>query len=150
MRIGGKGDLKDAKRFRLVNHKDQTMNSAHEPQLPGNPGDTSSSAINWKYALDDSALLEGRLAPAYPQGVNIVLARVGGTVYAVSGTCAHMGCPLFTGRLEGYTIICSCHDWSFDVRTGKFLKAQELGLTVYPTKVESGKLFVNLGGKEFS
>ena len=80
--------------------------------------------------------------PVYPLGVNVVLARVGGAVYAVSGKCAHMACPLFMGRLEGYTIVCPCHDWRFDVRTGRFLDAPELGLTVYPTKLEAGKLFV--------
>ena len=52
------------------------MNSTHEPQSPKNTGETSISALNWVYALDDSALLEGRMAPAYPQGVNVVLARV--------------------------------------------------------------------------
>ena len=99
----------------------------------------------WTYVLDDTLLLEGRVAPVYPLGVNVLLARVAGTVYAVSGKCAHMACPLSTGRLEGYTIVCGCHDWRFDVRTGKFLDAPELGLTVYPTKLELGKLFVNVG-----
>ena len=103
------------------------------------------SAMNWIYALDDAALQEGRMAPAYPLGVNVVLARVGGMVYAVSGKCAHMACPLFTGKLAGYTLTCPCHDWRFDVRTGKFLDAPELGVAVYPTKSEAGKLFVNLG-----
>ena len=80
------------------------MNSTHEPQLPGNTLDTSTTAYNWTQVLDDISLLEGRMAPVYPLGLNVVLARVGGAVYAVSGTCAHMGCPLFMGRLEGYTI----------------------------------------------
>jgi 3-phenylpropionate/trans-cinnamate dioxygenase ferredoxin subunit len=56
-----------------------------------------------------------------------------------------MACPVFMGRLEGYTITCPCHDWRFDVRTGKFIDAPELGLKAYPTKSEGGKLFVNLG-----
>jgi 3-phenylpropionate/trans-cinnamate dioxygenase ferredoxin subunit len=56
-----------------------------------------------------------------------------------------MGCPIFMGRLEGHTISCPCHDWRFDVRTGKFIDAPELGLRVYPVKSEAGKLFVNLG-----
>ena len=29
-------------------------------------------------------------------GINVVIARGGGAVYAVSGTCAHMGCPSTT------------------------------------------------------
>jgi 3-phenylpropionate/trans-cinnamate dioxygenase ferredoxin subunit len=106
------------------------------------------SAQSWTEVLDDTGLPEGAMAPVYPLGLNVLLARVGGAVYAVSGKCAHMGCPLFTGRLEGYTIICGCHDWRFDVRTGRFLNAPELGLAVYPTKLEAGKLFVNIGSKE--
>jgi nitrite reductase/ring-hydroxylating ferredoxin subunit len=99
---------------------------------------------NWTYAVDDAALPEGSMTPVYPLGVNVLLARVEGAVYAVSGRCAHMGCPLFTGTLEGYTIVCPCHDWRFDVRTGRFLNAPELGLTVYPTKLEAGKLLVSI------
>ena len=121
------------------------MHFTHEPETPGKAGATSNSALGWTYVLDDTALPEGRMAPVYPLGVNVLLARVGGMVYAVSGKCAHMACPLFMGRLEGYTIVCGCHDWRFDVRTGRFLDAPELGLTVYPTKLEAGKLFVNLG-----
>ena len=102
------------------------------------------SAMNWIYVLDDAALLEGHMTPTYPLGVNVVLARVGGVVYAVSGKCVHMACPLFTGKLNGYTITCPCHDWRFDIRTGKFLDAPELSLAVYPTKSEAGKVFVNL------
>ena len=101
-------------------------------------------ATNWIYATDDTALPEGHMAAAYPKGVNVLLARVGGKIYAVAGKCAHLGCPLFTGKLEGYTITCPCHDWRFDDRTGKFLDAAELGLAVFSTKSEAGKVFVNL------
>lgn len=59
-----------------------------------------------------------------------------------------MACPLSAGRLDGFTIACSCHDWRFDVRTGRFLDAPELGLAVYPTKLDAGKVFVSLDGKE--
>lgn len=85
------------------------------------------------------------MAPAYPLGINVVVARVGGTVYAVSGKCVHMACPLFTGTLDGYTLICPCHDWRFDIKTGQMLDATELGLAVYSVKTEEGKLFVSLG-----
>ena len=105
---------------------------------------STSDTANGIYAIDETALPEGHMAAAYPKGVNVLLARVSGDIYAVSGKCAHMGCPLFTGKLEGYTVTCPCHDWRFDVRTGKFLDAAELGLDVYSTKSEAGKVFVNL------
>ena len=100
--------------------------------------------VNWIYLLDDTALPESQMTPSYPMGVNVLLARVGGVVYAISGMCAHMACPLFTGRLEGYLITCPCHDWRFDIRTGKFLEVPELGLVNYSTKSEDGKLFINI------
>jgi 3-phenylpropionate/trans-cinnamate dioxygenase ferredoxin subunit len=100
--------------------------------------------MNWIFVLDDLTLTEGKMVPVYPAGVNVLLARVGGVVYAVSGKCAHMACPLFTGKLDGYTITCPCHDWRFDVRTGKFLDAPEISLANYSTKSVDGKVFVNL------
>ena len=100
------------------------------------------SETSWIFAIDDAALPEGGLAPVYPLGVSVVVARVEGVAYAVAGRCAHMACPLFTGRLEGYTLTCGCHDWRFDVRTGAFANAPELGIKVYPVKSETGKLFV--------
>jgi 3-phenylpropionate/trans-cinnamate dioxygenase ferredoxin subunit len=99
----------------------------------------------WNYVMDEAALPEGRMAPVYPLGVNVVIARVGGAVYAVAGKCAHMACPLFCGTLDGFTLTCPCHDWRFDIRTGRFLDAPELGLAVYAAKSEAGKLFVSLG-----
>ncbi len=100
--------------------------------------------MTWTYVMEETALPEGGMAPVYPLGVNIVIARVSGTIYAISGKCTHMACPLFTGFLEGHTLTCPCHDWRYDIRTGRFLDAPELGLTVYPAKSEAGKLFINL------
>jgi 3-phenylpropionate/trans-cinnamate dioxygenase ferredoxin subunit len=99
----------------------------------------------WTYVLEEAVLPEGGMAPVYPLGVNVVIARVGGTVHAVSGKCAHMACPLFSGTLDGHILTCPCHDWRFDIRTGRFLDAPELGIAVYSAKAEAGKLYVNLG-----
>lgn len=101
--------------------------------------------MTWIYVIDEASVPEGGMAPVYPLGVNVVIARVGGSVHAVSGKCAHMGCPLSGGALDGHTLTCACHDWRFDVRTGRFLDASELGLTVFPVKSEAGKLFVDVG-----
>jgi nitrite reductase/ring-hydroxylating ferredoxin subunit len=99
----------------------------------------------WTYVMDETARPEGAMAPAYPLGVNVVVARVRGTIYAVSGKCAHMACPRFTGAIEGEILTCPCHDWRFDIKSGRFLDAPELGLAVYPVKTEAGKVFVSLG-----
>jgi len=68
----------------------------------------SNKLQGWTYILNDAGLPDHLMAPVYPLGLNVLLARVGGTVYAVSGKWAHMACPLSAGRLEGSTIVCSC------------------------------------------
>jgi nitrite reductase/ring-hydroxylating ferredoxin subunit len=98
----------------------------------------------WIYVMEETALPEGSMAPVYPLGVNVVVARVAGALYAVSGKCAHMACPLFIGSLEDFTLTCRCHDWRYDIRTGRFIDAPELGLAVYPVKTEGGKLFIRM------
>jgi nitrite reductase/ring-hydroxylating ferredoxin subunit len=109
------------------------------------PGDAAAAPTGWIYVMDDASLPEGGLAPAYPKGLSVAVARVDGEVHALSGTCAHMGCPLFTGALSGAVLTCPCHDWRFDVRTGEFLDAPELRLKVYPVRTENDKLFISLG-----
>ena len=73
----------------------------------------------WTFVIDEAALPEGIIAPVYPAGVNVVIARVDGAVYALSGRCAHMSCPLSLGTVNGHTLMCSCHDWRFDVRCAR-------------------------------
>ncbi|MCE5256107.1 MAG: Rieske (2Fe-2S) protein [Spirochaetaceae bacterium] len=99
----------------------------------------------WTYAIDEAALKEGVMMAVYPLGVNVVVARVDGAIYAVSGACAHMACPMASGRLDGYTLSCPCHDWRYDIRNGRMLDAPELGLAVYPIKTYGGKLYISLG-----
>jgi nitrite reductase/ring-hydroxylating ferredoxin subunit len=100
--------------------------------------------MEWTYIIDEEALPEGGKAQVYPLGVNIVVARVGGTVYALQGKCAHMACPLFNGDIDGYILTCPCHDWQFDIRTGGFRDAPEVSIATFPVKSEEGKLFVSL------
>jgi glutaredoxin len=56
--------------------------------------------------MDDASLPEGGLKAAYPRGLNVVVARVDGAVYALSGACLHVGCPLFTGSLSAAVFTC--------------------------------------------
>jgi 3-phenylpropionate/trans-cinnamate dioxygenase ferredoxin subunit len=87
-------------------------------------------------------LQDGRLSPAWPKGLPVLLIKKGGTVFALENRCAHMGCPLAAGTLDGYTLRCPCHDWRFDVRDGAFLDAPALRLKTYPVTIQNGKVFI--------
>jgi 3-phenylpropionate/trans-cinnamate dioxygenase ferredoxin subunit len=92
--------------------------------------------------MDAALLPEGSMRAVYPLGLNLVLARIDGAVYAVSGACPHLGCPLFTGSMAGGVLTCPCHDWRFDVRTGAFLDAPELRLASYPVRTADGRVSI--------
>lgn len=80
----------------------------------------------------------------FPFGVPVLLVKHSGNIYAVSNKCAHMGCTLSRGSLWGSTVRCPCHEWSFDLRTGKNVTAGEIMIPVYETKVENDKIFVKI------
>ena len=52
----------------------------------------------------------------------ILLANIGGKIYAVGDRCGHMNARLSMGRLQGTTVICPLHASQFDVTTGKNIK----------------------------
>lgn len=53
----------------------------------------------------------------------IVVAKVAGQVYAVSGKCTHFGAPLATGYLDGFHLYCPWHAAAFDIRSGEIYNA---------------------------
>ena len=107
-------------------------------------GKTSMAENDWIYVTDESDLSDGKMMPVYPLGVHVLLAKVDNLIYALSGKCVHMACPLYTGTLEGNILTCPCHDWRYNIKTGEFLDATELRLETYQMKSENGKLFIML------
>ena len=84
------------------------------------------------------------LTPAFPKGLPVLLVKLGGEIFALENRCAHMGCPLALGALDGNILTCPCHNWRFDVRDGKFLDAPELRLKTYRTKISEGRIFIEV------
>jgi len=94
--------------------------------------------------LDDSALLENHMMPSYPMGLNVLLARVGGVVYAVQA-CAriwHARCSQESWRAILLLVHATTGGSIFGLANS--LMRLKLGLVIYSTKSEDGKLFINL------
>ncbi len=98
----------------------------------------------WVATVDDAKVKEGVPVAVYPKGLAVLVIRRDEELFAVANKCAHMGCPLEAGKLEGFTLTCPCHDWRFDIRDGEFLDALELSIPTYAVKVEDGKVLVRL------
>jgi 3-phenylpropionate/trans-cinnamate dioxygenase ferredoxin subunit len=86
------------------------------------------------------------------EGAEIMLANVGGTIYASADRCPHMGGSLTEGVLEGSAIKCPRHGAKFDLATGKnigqakvlFVKMNVKDAKSYKVEVRGTGVFVEL------
>ena len=65
---------------------------------------------------------EGQLRRADADGMQVVVARVGGRLCAVSAVCSHAGGPLDQGSLAGRVVTCPWHGSQFDLKDGRVLR----------------------------
>jgi len=96
--------------------------------------------------LDAADLPPGSLVEAIVDGVPVALCNVDGAIYAVSDVCPHAGGPIGDGTLEGATVICPYHGWSFDVRDGRCFVDAEVTLPTYEAVVSGGTICVRVVG----
>ena len=52
-------------------------------------------------------------------GRPVAVFNVGGTIYAIGGTCTHRGGPLGEGELDKTVVTCPWHGAQFDVTNGQ-------------------------------
>ncbi len=72
----------------------------------------------------------------------IVLFRIGDEVHAVRNLCPHQHFALLhEGVLEGTTLTCPMHGWSFDCTTGLPVKGGGR-LAMFRTSVRNGEVFL--------
>jgi nitrite reductase/ring-hydroxylating ferredoxin subunit/uncharacterized membrane protein len=90
-----------------------------------------SAPDDWTEILDDAALAEGQLRGAEVGGQPVVLARLGGRVYALGDRCAHRGGSLHEGELAGECVECPLHGSRFRLADG----GVERGPSAYPQPV---------------
>lgn len=92
-------------------------------------------------ALPDGATLAGRVGDT-----SVLLARSGGTVFAVDAECPHRGAPLVDGLVVDGTIRCPWHHAAFDLRTGAPVRPPALqGLGCW--RVEERDDRITVGGR---
>jgi nitrite reductase/ring-hydroxylating ferredoxin subunit/uncharacterized membrane protein len=83
---------------------------------------------DWTPALRDGDLPEGESRYAEVGGVGVMVARVGGELYALSSRCSHRGGPLDEGELSDGCVTCPLHGSTFRLADGSV----ERGPAPYP------------------
>ena len=67
-------------------------------------------------------------------------------VVAFRDCCPHLANPLSKGRLEAHVLVCSAHEWEFDVRDGRGVNPSTACLSAYPVRLEGDRILVDVGG----
>jgi toluene monooxygenase system ferredoxin subunit len=103
---------------------------------------TPSMTLRRAMALDD--LWAGELTPIRIDGTKVLLVRFEDEVFAYADRCAHLGVELSRGRLEGRTLTCYAHEWSYDVVTGCGINPKAACLTRFAVEVVDGVVLVDV------
>lgn len=94
-------------------------------------------------------LHEGTMRRCDVGGRRILLANVGGRLYAVDDTCTHEEASLAAGVLKGELVKCPLHGSRFNVRTGEALEEPaEEPLRTYPVREEGERILVGVPGSK--
>jgi len=85
----------------------------------------------------------GRLAADVARR-KIAVFMVDGSVVATAGSCPHNRGPLVEGDLEGRTLTCPWHGYTFDLHTGACEEDPALTLERFEVRVEGDDILVRL------
>jgi nitrite reductase/ring-hydroxylating ferredoxin subunit len=111
---------------------------AKEPPKAVTPPD------GFEVVLHKDSLSPGEITEVIIAGTAIALCNVEGRFYAVSNTCPHAGGPIGEGKLEGATVACPYHGWTYDVRDGRCFVQEDIKLPTYEVRVVGDAVCVRL------
>ena len=96
-----------------------------------------------------SEIHEGRSKKVDVGGEEVALWRVGGKVFAVSTVCAHQHrSTLHTGELNGLTISCPIHGWTYSLETGR-TQSGEGRVRVFRVLIDGDDVYVEAPGSSW-
>ncbi|MEV1296103.1 Rieske 2Fe-2S domain-containing protein [Pseudonocardia sp. NPDC049635] len=100
----------------------------------------------WHAAIELDDLWEGEMEGVEVGGTGVLLVNVDGEVHAYRNRCPHQAWPLDEGDLDDDGVLtCTRHLWEFDARTGAGINPDNCALSRYPTRVEDGTVYVEIG-----
>jgi 3-phenylpropionate/trans-cinnamate dioxygenase ferredoxin subunit len=94
--------------------------------------------------IDEKELQDGTMKLLSVEGTPVLLIKQFGQIFAIDNRCPHQGCGFSGGTLDDFVIVCPCHEWRFDLRTGEYEDEPAMKLTKYEWKIKAGKIWVRL------
>ena len=91
----------------------------------------------------DDELWDGEMESYEVDGTEVLVVKVDGEHYAYHGICPHQSFSLVDGELDGTTLTCRAHEWTFDVKSGAGLNPRDTCLTRHAVRVADGAVAVS-------
>lgn len=120
------------------------------PEVPADVSARAGASVGpgrsgFQKAAAASEIPNGTMKQVSVGGVDVMLANVNGTFYALSNKCTHAGGPLAKGKLDGFVVQCPLHGSKFDVRTGAVVgPPAQIPERVFGVKVERTDVLVDV------
>lgn len=93
--------------------------------------------------IPSSSVADGAMLLGHVNNEPVLVARTGGSLYAIGATCTHYGGPLSDGLLVDDTIRCPWHHACFSLKTGEALRAPALDrVSCFRVEETDGTIFV--------
>lgn len=128
--------------------------------VAGEGGAPAVGESRWTFVMTEDALSKqpnGR-AQGEIEGVDLAFIKTGSQIYAMQARCPHLGVPMAGAKVEKGAITCSQHKSRWACATGAVeewlpgggvnamqrLISPPCGLAVYETKIEDGKIYIDV------
>ncbi len=95
-----------------------------------------------------SDLWSGEKLGLQVDGKRLLLVHVGDAVHAYEDSCPHKGVALSLGHLEEDRLVCSAHNWEYNICTGEGINPRSARLKRLEVKVDNGDILVDLDGRQ--
>jgi NADPH-dependent 2,4-dienoyl-CoA reductase/sulfur reductase-like enzyme/nitrite reductase/ring-hydroxylating ferredoxin subunit len=106
-------------------------------------GDNKPSGPDFTKGIPAADLAEGAMLTGHVGDDEVMLARQGGKLFAVSAHCTHYHGPLADGLLVGETVRCPWHHARFSLQTGEAVAAPALSpLTCWQIEERGGTIVI--------
>lgn len=97
----------------------------------------------WAAALREDELADGESEAVTVEGVEVMLARHGGELFALAERCTHRGGPLHEGELRDGCVRCPWHDSAFRLADGSIAAGPATApQPAYEVRVQDGTIEV--------
>ena len=86
----------------------------------------------------------GSVMEVEAEGVAICLANVNGRLAALDNWCPHRRGPLGQGWVDGESVVCPWHSWTFNVKTGVAEHPVHDRVAVFPVRVDGPDVLIEI------